>query len=684
MKSLPSLSLTARWLVIATLCFSLFTACKKQTRRARPLSENAPVSADHPEAQADFDQAFAALKQGDYAASSQGFERVQAQHGDDAIAPVAELYAARSELGELRYGFDFIESALAEGALLAVAERFDRLASERRVDDRVRFSASMYSAIARFAARDHEGALDALKSYPSATLNALVLERDRVAAWTLLLEAMKRQERFDEALVAAAMMWEGATSLKDLEVSARAAAYARAAGAWLALERIDSSELQGQFLPSDVAFLRGFAGWALIARHEGSDEASREALEAIISRSAPALLEVGAMEQAVEAQARVATMSSSKRLLVGALVPMQGKSKGIGARVMRGMLLAQSAFASSAEGARLTVVFRDATLDASQNMAWFKEQGALAVIGPIDKDRAEAYVEAARAAEVALLPLTPDRLKAPAPGASPWAFRTFLDIDAEAQAVARVSAGRYGDRTAAIIWPNVGYGRQMAESFKRAFEAEGGRIVAEVEYPRQDTEFTRTAAKVAKARPDAVFIADTGAKVSEITAFLAKENLWGVSGAKALDRTSRLQTHYLGTSLWQDDFLLDQASAYVAGATIPAWYSSVSEDGASRAFRQRYEEVFSSGAPSIYEAFAYDATMMLESVIVQQGVQRTEMVREALLQGSWGGVTGEVNFTESGEADRALRFITVKGERFAPLEVTQRVEASRAGERVGP
>lgn len=659
-------------LLLATLVGS--TGCKWSQKRNKPLAERPPMVADDPAAQASFDEARAALEQGRYEESAKGFELVQASHGDDAIAPLAELYAARARLGLLTPGFGTLSASAPQRVVEEQRATFAALADARRIDDRVKWTARLYLALTTLALGDASGAVASLDKYPSASLSNLVLEADQLAAWFLVQEQMHRSDRPEEALMAAAMLHERAATLQDVALADRIMRYARGRGVAYMMHDISVEDLHMQFFTSDIPFLKGLAGWAVIVRSEGKDEETRAMLEDLFAQSSGALVEIGALEQVGEASARLATMGTSKRLMIGALVPMQGKERPIGLRVMRGMLLAQKAF-SVGQSPRLTLVFRDSTLDAQANMAWFDELGVLGVVGPIEKERVPAYAEAATAAEIALLTLSTEALPVRADQTDfPWVFRNFLDAQAEAVAVARLSATQYGDRTAAIIWPNIGYGQSMARAFKQAFEAAGGRIVAEVEYPRADTEFTRTAAKVAAAKPDAIFIADTGTKVSEITAFLAKENVWGVGGSQALDRKSRLQTHYLGTSLWQDAFLLRQSSSYVIGATVPSWYSTAARDDASVAFTTRYKEVYAA-EPTVYEAFAYDSVRWLSEVIVERGLQRPATVRDALMHGTWKGVTGSVDFTPSGEPSRELRFVTVKGGSFAPLEVTQVVEA---------
>ena len=663
------------------LLSGLGAGCKKQTRRTTTLASTPAVKADSAEAQKSFDDALDALEQGRYQESQEAFKAVQANHEGDAIAPVAELYAVRAEIGAIvleASGVSAPQLSPAEDRprLEGLVSRLQALSSARRVDERIRWSARVYEAMLWHVAADRRRALAALENYPSASLNGLILEQDRPLAWLLLLEAMEKSERPEEAFVAAAMLWQSAQDLRlEDGVSNALARFARAKGAAISLDSIDEESLQLQFLTSDSAFLRGFAGWSLIARHRDDATVDQEAMGKIYGVASVALLDVGAMEQAAEINAYLATMDTTERIVIGALIPMEGANKGIGARVMRGLLLAQQAYTGDSKGARLTLLFRDSTQPAEENMAWFKRQGALAIVGPIDKSLVKPYSAQAQKEEIVLLPLTPQALERGGGETLTWTFRYFLDIESEARAMARIAATQYKDRTAAIIWPNVGYGQTMAKAFRDEFTARGGTIVAEVEYPREDTEFTRTAAKVSKAKPDAIFIHDTGKKVSEIVSFLAKENVWGVPGAQAIDRKSRLQTHYLGTSLWQDPFLVQHAATYVTGATIPVWFSRVAGDAQTMTFLAHYARVFASGEPTIYEAFAYDATELLEQLVLQQGSPQSASIRDAFLVGQWEGVTGKVRFTSSGEPERELRLLTVKKGEFSPLELRQLADA---------
>lgn len=676
-------------LLVMSIVFTAFVGCSWTRKPSTPPGEQPPVVAANPVAQASYDAALELLDVGDYENARQAFILVQSEHGGDPIAAVAELYAARALMQDV--GFSEQSSIVASASaadLVTAASALDTLASAR-VDERVRWAATIYSAIASAASGDNARAIAKLAKYPGASLGSSILERDRAAAWLILLEGMWSAARFEEAFAAAAALHALAAPRDDGQVLTPRAArtnsmlmnHTRARGFEAAMNHIDVRDLQVNFLPTQSAFLHGIAGWALIQRSadERHDESSRAELEDIYQRAAPALVSIGALDRVGEMTMLMGTLGGERRLFVGAVLPLSGKNKAVGLRAMRGLLLAQGAL-DTPDKPRLTLVFRDSQVDVKENVRFFQELGVLAIVGPIERDLAVPYSQAARDSRIPVVLLTAKALERPADAETKgWVFRNFLDANSEAVAVAQASFDQLEDRRVALVYPNVGYGKSTAAAFRAAFEGRGGVIAAEVEYPRDDTDFSRTARKIAQAKPDAIFIPDTGAKVAEIVAFLARENVWGIpSNQKPADK-GRIQVHYLGTSLWQDTFLTRQASGFIQGAVIPAWYAPGRTDEQTRAFTLAYKAAYGT-QPSLYEAFAYDTLMWLRDAILDAGLRRPSSVRDAIMSPMpHVGVTGSAQFLPWGEPDRVLGFITVKHDSFAPIELTQKVWAGQSG-----
>lgn len=688
--ALAKLGLCALVFVIALA----ITGCKKPVIKKTPLGEQPQITASDARAQERFDAALDLLEARKWAESREAFRSVQADFGEDPISVLAELYAARTLLEDISFSAQGkLSSSASKPNLEQATGAFDALVRGRRVDDRVKHAASIYLAITWAARSQSDRALEQLEKYPGASLGRAILAEDRIAAWVVLSGAFDGATRYEDALEAMAALHEEVlqqldnkgegASAQDQQIAQLLTLYARGRGFAIAAGAIDEQELQMRYLVSESLFLQAAAGWALMQRRADDelDETTRQTLADIYQRSSTAMVSIGALEAAAEMSALMATLGEEKRLVIGAVVPMSGKARPIGQRIMRGMLLGQQAF-DFPQDARLTLVFRDSAEDPKENMRVFTELGTLAVVGPIQKEYVEGYARAASEAKLPLITLTTDPLPAPKAAdleAIPqsWVFRNFLHAEAEAVALARLSHDTYQDRRVVIAYPNIGYGKQMAAIFARTIEMQGGEVAAQISYDRSATDYSKLARSVARAKPDAVFIPDSGGKVAEIVSYLAKENIWGVSGTvrPGTVKTRRQLVHYLGTSLWQEPLLLDQAGDYVTGATIPAWYSVAATDAASKAFTDRYRVVYGS-EPSIYEAFAYDSVVWLRESILETGMRHPESVRDALSAPTpREGVTGSARFVPWGEADRELRFVTVSSKQFSPMEVRVKVRA---------
>lgn len=679
--------------MILCACALIFSSgCKKPVIDRTPLGEQPQITASDARAQERFDAALDLLDAGKWAESREAFRAVQADFGDDPIAVMAELYAARTYLEDLSFSSQGkLQSSAGDANLQLASDAFEALIKGRRVDERVRFASRVYLAIALATRSQNERALEQLEKYPGASLGRAILDRDRIPAWVMLAGSFDRATRYEDALEAMAMLHEEALQSlddkaeratdEDRQVTQLLTLYARGRGFSLAATAIDEQELQMRYLVSKSLFLQAAAGWALLQRRADNelDAPTRQALADIYQRSSTAMVSIGALEAAAEMSSLMATLGEEKRLVIGAVVPMSGKARPIGQRIMRGMLLGQEAF-EFPDDARLTLVFKDSAADPAANFAAFKELGALAVVGPIQKQYVPGYARASTDAKIPLVTLTTDPLTAPMnveDAEQSWVFRNFLHAQAEAVAVARLSYDTFADRRIVIAYPDIGYGKEMADIFARTIEQRGGAVVAKISYDRKATDYGKTARAIAKAKPDAIFIPDAGSKVAEVVSYLARENIWGVSGSvkPSSVKTKRRLVHYLGTSLWQEPLLLEQAGDYVTGATIPAWYSVAATDAASKAFTERYRVVYAS-EPSIYEAFAYDSVVWLRESILETGMRHPESVRDALAAPTpREGVTGSARFVSWGEADRDLRFITVSSKQFSPLEVRVKVLA---------
>ena len=686
---------------LATLTLTLALGMSACTTPARALPHDSPVEqvvlrADDPRAQQRFEEGVAHMEAGRFEQASQALLQLQAEHPQDAIAPASALYLARAQLGAVTVDQDGTWRADSP-SLPQARQALERLAQDDQAQEAVRRAAAMYLGIALTLEGRADQGLKAVAGLTTASMPGMILEADRVAAWMLLAQALRQRAKDPgqalEALVALGQLMQARAGDQPPEPWRDAAlGRALATGFALAPRVLADPALREQCLKAQDPLLVALAGW--IELHQALQQAQgqpaaqdkRDALEGVALLTSAALAKLGATSHAAEVSSMMAAMSAPGRLVIGALLPLSGPNQAVGARVMRGLLLAQRAF--DAQGTpRLTLLFEDSEGDPPSRLQTLLDQGALAIIGPIDRDQALRYGALATRAQVPMLtlsasPLTPPKAtdKTTDKAAQPnYALRHFIHAEAEAQAAAQVSVTQLKDRRAVILAPDLPYGQTLAERFAQTFRALGGQVVLIKTYARDKNDYTALARQVAAQDMDAIFIPDSPQKVAQLSAFLARENVWGVAPEARPSRDAgRKQVHYLGTSLWQERALLDQGASYLQGALIPAWYSSASSEPLSQQFTQRHQAIFGA-APSIYEAFAYDAMSWLNQLTLHEGLRKPTSLRDALLRAQgFEGVTGHARFEAWGEPERRLRFIRVEGQGFAPTTLSARVLADPA------
>lgn len=634
-------------------------ACSGKAKRGTVLGTEV-IRASDPDAQRVFDEGVQALGEERWADAIQSFRLVQSSYPGDPIANVAELYAARAGIERLavlapREGTGGID----EAALGALAQ----LASSK-VDERIRWAAAVYYAAGLSTLEQHAEALTSLGAYPSAGLSPLILAADRPPAQLLIAESLLAAGRFDDAVAASGGLWHLAER-DDLRDFAKSRAFEAAA-------RLDEAALvDGTGDTSE--FVRAVTGAVLIERRAAvasSDET--EALQLLMRRVAPDLSTIDEGERLASISTELATRAPARRLAVAMVLPLTGPGAQAGRAALDGALVAADAYDRDAPTTTLVLVDSHSA-NAATEVARLRMMGVAAIIGPIDHRQAGEWAKAANEAEMPLFALTTEPL---GEAAGDWGFRWFIDAESEARGVARVAVTEQGDQRIVILRPNIGYGRRSGEWFRAAAEAEGATIVLDEEYDRSATDYSRLAGRVARLKPDAIFIPDTATKVGEVTAFLAQANVWGIDGLRRPDpRAKRVQVHYLGTSLWNDAALLRQARSYVVGALIPVWSSAAFDDAITRQFFANYTAQVGR-EPTDMAAFAADGVTFVKTAFtagatdplaIREMAQSTRLSR---------GVTGATRFGSSGEPIRVLRFVTVAEGQFKASSRTTNVGLS--------
>lgn len=525
-------------------------------------------------------------------------------------------------------------------------ETLDRFGRDEALPPAVRRGALSYRALCAADNGRREAALESLEAdYPGQRPSPMVLAQDQLPALLLLAEARRRQGQIPECIEVFAQAHELAPQERRPLLRAMALDAARVGG---------SAEGLTAQTDEDDDFTRAVAGGALLLEAMATGarlQVPPEQLQEVFARIAPALVRLDEGLLAEELSRRLAALGGPAPIRLGALLPLTGKDRRVGAMALGGLLLAQRSLVPSASP-RTTLILQDtgsASAGAADGMRALVDQRVSAVIGPLDNAEAAAAAQVAAERQVPLVSLSLEpRLAAQ----SPWVFRLSLDGAAEVSALMREAAAA-GVRRVGVLHPK---GAPYSQALAEAAEAEAARLGMSVThaeaYDPTLADFSNQARRLRRARVEAVFIPDVASRVSLIMPFLAAEQLWCSPPGQREAEGERRPILCLGNVTWAEPALLRDGGAYVQGALIAASYTPLATTGDNQAFVQAHR-VQLGAEPALFAALAHDAARVVRAVALSGVSPTPATMRDGLgsVRG-FGGLLGPL----SADADGALRW----------------------------
>jgi ABC-type branched-subunit amino acid transport system substrate-binding protein len=195
-------------------------------------------------------------------------------------------------------------------------------------------------------------------------------------------------------------------------------------------------------------------------------------------------------EWAPEARAlleRTSRRQDVKPKVVGAVLPMTGKYKALGEAVVRGAQLAL-------KGSSVELVVKDSQGDVNlagkmvEELAF--ESGAIAIIGPLLADDSR---RAALVAEELQVPIVTMTRSEGVTQIGPHVFRNMVTNQQQAEALAEYATTELGFKTFGVLYPNIPFGVELANSFWDEIEKRGGSMRAAETYDHDQTTYTEQA-----------------------------------------------------------------------------------------------------------------------------------------------------------------------------------------------
>lgn len=368
------------------------------------------------------------------------------------------------------------------------------------------------------------------------------------------------------------------------------------------------------------------AAVAMRLLHEGlaAQDAEEVARAADVLRASSLI----ALSEVTVAVARADELLDGNPYAIGALLPMSGRGREVGRRLLQGMQLAQLE-----EGGPELVVEDSGgngpTAGAAANRL-IEELGVIAVLGPVDIRATEAAAEATRRAGAPLLSFAPSEAVT---SAGEQVYRFVYSPRDEVAALVQ-SARDAGHSRFVILHPDHGYGRTMERLFDQEVATSGGVTCEAVAYPPGTKSFVEHVRTVLETSCDTILLADVADQVALIAPTFAAEGAWSI-GAGSLPEHAEREIHFLLPSPSWSPVLVGRAGRYLQGAWVALPFYEDSATEAAERFRTAYGARYGT-APGTFAAYGYDAYRMIATAI--RGGHRT---RQTLAGALMGGVAVE-------------------------------------------
>ncbi len=242
-----------------------------------------------------------------------------------------------------------------------------------------------------------------------------------------------------------------------------------------------------------------------------------------------------------------------------------------------------------------------------------------------------------------------------------WYFRVCF-IDPFQGTVMANYAIQNGYTNAAVI-SQLGddYSSGLASYFKSSFEELGGTIVANEQFQTNQSDFKAILTNIKAADPDIIFAPSS---ITTAPLIIKQAREMGITAVIAAGDT------------WENATIIENAGDDAEGIVLSTFFDEdapASDEAESfiTGFKEYLVSIGESDIIPAVSALGYDAYLTLIQAIEDAGSVDPAAVRDALVNVEVTGVTGDIKFDETGDADKSLAFIkTVENGQFKFLTTT--------------
>jgi branched-chain amino acid transport system substrate-binding protein len=227
-----------------------------------------------------------------------------------------------------------------------------------------------------------------------------------------------------------------------------------------------------------------------------------------------------------------------------------------------------------------------------------------------------------------------------------FVFRLASLDEVQGRAMGNFAASDLRVRRGAVLYDvSTEYSRILAEAFRDAFEAGGGRMVAFESFTRDEPlDYRGRLSEIASTKPDVLYLPNDGERVE---AQIAQAQELGIAAT------------LLGGDTWDLERFRSRLNkeAFVAHQ----WHPDLDTPEAGL-FRELFEKTYQGRTPKITAAMTYDAIILVLSVIEKQGSLDASAIRDGLAStGDFTGATGTIRFTDGPNPSRSVIIARIDG-----------------------
>jgi branched-chain amino acid transport system substrate-binding protein len=336
------------------------------------------------------------------------------------------------------------------------------------------------------------------------------------------------------------------------------------------------------------------------------------------------------------------TNTKNDKVKIGMIAPLTGEGATYGAAMQRG---AELVFKNDST---FQLISEDSKLSAKEGINAFNKlvnaDGVKVVFGAAASSVSLAIAPQANKSNVILFSSisTADDLSE----AGDYFFRNVPKNNVQGKTAAKFLKEQLGISIVAVFSNNNDYGISISGGFREVCKEENMEIIFDESYNDGSKDFKASLIKLKDLSPEAVFIPGY---YKESTIILKQAREIG------------LKTIFIGGDGSYSPELIQNASQAAEGfyCTI----MNINEDSDYyKNFYSKFKKAYNQ-EPDVYDAYAYEASMILKEAINKAG-QDANLVKEYLLSNKFESLTGEIGFESNGDINRLFKVVKVENNEF--------------------